>query len=328
MTLQADLPPEIPAHGATIGVVILTHRARRHLSRCLPPLLASPLRPRVLVVDSCSDDGTPGLARSLGAEVLTVLRRDLNHGLTRERARRLLGTPVVVMLSPDAYPQDETFLARLVAPVVEGRAAVSYGRQVAAPEADLPARFARSFNYPAASHVRGIEDWPEHGSYTRFCSNACAAWSNEALDLVGGFPATLVSEETIVVSRLLGAGHRIAYVAEAVVEHTHPTSLGGSFRRQFDIGYTRSLFAGDLLAGEGDEPRGRRYLLELLRITLAEQPSSLPLALADTAMRWLGYRIGRHGPALPRGLARLLSGQDFYWLEPESGLPLAAGQRP
>ncbi|MDF1586503.1 glycosyltransferase family 2 protein [Marinimicrococcus flavescens] len=324
MSLHEPAPRWRAATG--IGVVVVTHRARRHLRRCLPPLLASPLRPRVLVVDSCSDDGTAELARSMGAEVFSVLRRDLNHGLTREHARRILGTPVVAMLSPDAYPQDAAFLEKLAAPVLEGRAAVSYGRQVAAADADLPARFARSFNYPATSQLRGLEDWPQYGSYTHFCSDACAAWSSEALDGIGGFPATLVSEETIAAARLLRAGHKIAYVAEAVVEHTHATRLLDSFRRQFDVGYTRTLFAGELLEREGDEPRGRRYALELVRAALAERPSALPLALADTALRWLGYRIGRRGPALPRGLARRLSGQDFYWLDPapDSAAPAPA----
>lgn len=302
--------------GAEIGVVVVTHRAREYLRRCLGPLLASPLRPRVLVADSCSDDGTPELARSLGAEVLSGLRRDFNHGLTRERARRHLGTRVVAMLSPDAWPQGPDFLERLVAPVLEGRAAVSYGRQVAAADADPVARFARAFNYPAESQLRGREDWRRHGSYTRFCSNACAAWSSAALDEIGGFPATLVSEETIAVARLLRLGHKIAYVAEAVVEHTHPTRLAGSFRRQFDIGFTRTLFADDLLEHEGDGPRGRRYARGLCRAVLAGQPAALPLALADTAARWLGYRIGRAGPGLPRRIARRLSGQDFYWLDP------------
>jgi rhamnosyltransferase len=55
----------------SVGVAVVTHRAREHLARCLPPLLASPLRPRVLVVNSSSGDGTVEEARRLGAEVLS-----------------------------------------------------------------------------------------------------------------------------------------------------------------------------------------------------------------------------------------------------------------
>jgi rhamnosyltransferase len=299
--------------GPSIGVVVVTHAARPHLPHCLPPLLRSPLRPRVLVVNSSSGDGTVELARAMGAETLVVPRTSFNHGLTRELARRRLGTDLVAMLTPDAYPQGDDFLERLTAPIRDGRAAVAYGRQVPRAGAGLMERLGRSFNYPATSHLRGLADWPQHGSYTHFCSNACAAWSNEALDAIGGFKPTLVSEETIAAAELLAQGHKIAYVAEAVVLHSHPQSLGGAFRRQFDIGYTRRLHAGLLLARERDETRGRRFAAVALRETARTAPALLPHALAHLATAWLGYRAGTAGPLLPRALARRLSGQDYYW---------------
>ncbi len=297
----------------SVGVVIVTHRARSHLDRCLPPLLASPTRPRVLVVNSSSDDGTIERARELGAETLVVARHTFNHGLTRERARRRLGTDIVVMMTPDAYPISRRFLETLVEPVQTGAAAVSYARQVAAPDADPIARFGRAFNYPAESHRRTLADRPRFGSYTHFCSNACAAWSCAALDRIGGFRQTLVSEETIATAELLEQGLTIAYVAEAVVSHTHPTRLVQSFRRQFDIGYTREAFRHLLLACERDEARGRRYVAGLLRTLAREQPALVPYALLDSAARLAGYRIGRLGARLPDALVRRLSGQDFYW---------------
>jgi rhamnosyltransferase len=232
---------------ASIGVVVVTHEARQHLTRCLPPLFRSRLRPRVLVVNSSSGDGTVELARTLGAETLVVPRHTFNHGLMRELARRRLGTGIVVMLTPDAYPSHDDFLERLTAPLRHGLAAVAYGRQVARQGADLVERAGRAFNYPAESQLRSLADWDRHGSYTHFCSNACAAWSSTALDAIGGFKPTLVSEETIAVAELLARGERIAYVADAVVEHSHAHSLRDAFRRQFDIGYARRVrFTGFL----------------------------------------------------------------------------------
>lgn len=294
----------------SVGVVVVTHRAKAHLPHCLPPLLRSPLRPRVLVVNSSSGDGTVDLARAMGAETLVVPRASFNHGLTRELARRRLGTGVVAMLTPDAYPLRDDFLERLTAPVREGRAAVSYGRQVAREGAGLVERLGRAFNYPETSHLRSLADWPQHGSYTHFCSNACAAWSSAALDAIGGFKATLVSEETIAAAELLALGHRIAYVAEAVVTHSHAQSLREAFRRQFDIGYTRRLHRHLLLARERDEARGRQFAALALR---QARPLELPGVVAHLAASWLGYRIGFAGRHLPNAVARRLSGQDYYW---------------
>ena len=298
---------------ASIGVVIVTHEARQHLTRCLPPLFRSRLRPRVLVVNSSSGDGTVELARTLGAETLVVPRHTFNHGLTRELARRRLGTGIVVMLTPDAYPSHDDFLERLTAPLRHGLAAVAYGRQVARQGADLVERAGRAFNYPAESQLRSLADWDRHGSYTHFCSNACAAWSSTALDAIGGFKPTLVSEETIAVAELLARGERIAYVADAVVEHSHAHSLAGAFRRQFDIGYARRLHANLLLARERDEVRGRRFAAAVLQLAREEAPARLPRVTAELAASWLGYRVGLLGQRLPWALARRLSGQDYYW---------------
>ncbi len=296
-----------------IGVVIVTHQARQHLAHCLPPLLRSPLRPRILVVNSSSNDGTVELAREMGVETLTVARQAFNHGLTREMARHRVGTEIVVMLSPDAYPQHDDFIERLTAPLLQGKAAVAYGRQIAGQGAGLLERIGRDFNYPSESHVRSRDDAARFGSYLRFCSNACAAWSSRALDMVGGFKPTLVSEETIAVAELLARGERVAYVAEAVVEHTHRYNLAGAFRRQFDIGYSRRVYDWLLLVGEGDQIRGRRLAARLMHEAWHDAPAQLPRILAQLAASWLGYRAGLVGHRLPLTTAQRLSGQEFFW---------------
>jgi rhamnosyltransferase len=307
------VPATADASAATVGVAVVTHAAREHLGRCLPRLLASPLRPRVLVVNSSSQDGTVELAAAMGAETLTVTRRMFNHGLTRELARRRLGTAVVAMLTPDAYPLHDDFLERLTEPVRRGLAVAAYGRQVAGHAYSLFEQVGREFSYPPASHIRSAAEWGRHGSYNRFCSNACAAWSSAALDAIGGFKPTLVSEETIAVTELLARGGRIAYVAEAMVEHAHRLDLAGAFRRQFDVGYSRRLYDWLLLEGEGDGRRGRRFAAAVLRRACRESPRQLPRTLAQLASSWLGYRTGLHGHRLPLALARRLSGQDYFW---------------
>jgi len=310
-------------HGE-IGVVIVTHRARELLAGCIEPLLASPLRPRLLVVNSNSADGTVERARELGAETRVIARSSFNHGRTRELARQHLGTRIVVMLTPDAHPTDARFLERLTAPVRAGAAAVAYGRQLAREDADPIEAFNRAFNYPPASNVRSLADWQRWGAYTHFCSNSCAAWCSAALDEIGGFPPTLVSEETIAAAALLERGHRIAYVAEATVRHSHATGLLADFRRQYDTGYARRAYRRLLLDRERDEARGLLYTRQLLAHLAAEAPTLLPYALVHTAARYAGYRLGMAGARLPRRVNALLSSQDYYWQGADEAEPAAA----
>ncbi|MGF1474911.1 MAG: glycosyltransferase family 2 protein [Geminicoccaceae bacterium] len=297
----------------SVGVALVTYRARHHLARCLPPFLTSPVADRVLVVNSSSDDGTVEEAQAMGAEIMVVPRERFNHGATRNLARRHLATDITVMVTPDAYAEGADALARLVEPVAAGEAAVAYGRQLPRDGAGPIESFGRWFNYPPKSQRRRLADWPRYGAYTHFCSNAWAAWSNRALDEIGGFPHTLVSEETIAASKLLLRGYTIAYVAEARVRHSHPGGPVAEFRRHFDIGYARRAYEELLLARERDETRGVQYVRSLLGHLLTTTPFHLPQALLEIAAKYAGYRFGLMGRALPTGVCRLLSAQDFYW---------------
>ncbi len=310
-------------HGE-IGVVIVTHRAKELLAGCIAPLAASPLRPRILVVNSSSADGTVERAHELGAQTWVIARSSFNHGRTRELARRRLGTAITVMLTPDAHAMDDGFLERLTAPLRRGEAAVSYGRQLPRAGADPIEEFNRAFNYPAESHSRGLADWKRYGAYTHFCSNSCAAWSSSALDEIGGFPATLVSEETIAAAALLERGYRIAYVAEATVRHSHGSAIAADFRRQYDTGYARRAHRHLLLVREPDEARGLLYTRRLLAHLAAEAPALLPYALLHTAARYAGYRLGMAGARLPRRLNAVFSGQDYYWQDDDEVGPVSA----
>jgi len=297
----------------SVGVAVITHRAKHHLRHCLPPVIASALRPRVLVVNSSSRDGTVEEARRLGAETLVIPRNEFNHGLTRERARKHLGTDIVVMMTPDAYPTDEHVLGKLVAPLLDGRASVAYARQVPHDNATPFERLSRTFNYPRSSHVRGAEDVGQWGIYTIFCSNACAAWSSAALDDIGGFAEALTNEDTFAVAKLLQRGHRIAYVAEAVVRHSHRYDLLQEFRRHFDTGLARNG-SRELIAFAGrDEHRGWHYARKLLRVVGKTRPIMYPYAFAHLLAKWLGHKLGAACRNRPTWLKRTFSMQDYYW---------------
>ena len=297
----------------SIGVAVITHRAVSLLPDCLPPLLASALAPRVLVVNSSSHDGTVELAKEMGAEVLVVPRQEFNHGATRELARRALGSDVVVMITPDAKPLEPELVGNLVRPIVEGEASVAYARQVPRDGADFFEAFLRQFNYPGRSELRSIEDAKRLGAYTFFCSNSCAAWSNSALDGIGGFAPTLSLEDVIATTRLLHAGHRIAYCADAVVQHSHRYTLTEEFRRHFDTGYVRAMHKDLLFAGGGDERRGAAYAEQMLRRLSREQSHLIPYAVTHIAFKYFGYSLGFHGHALPRWLNQHLSAQSYFW---------------
>jgi rhamnosyltransferase len=299
----------------SIGVAVITHTAVKLLPRSLPPLLSSPLKPRVMVVNSSSNDGTIELAREMGAEALVVPRRDFNHGSTRELARKTLGTDIVVMITPDAIANGPETLAALIAPLLSDPAiALSYARQIPHDGADFFESFPRHFNYPAKNEVRTPADVSRLGPRAFFCSDSCAAWSNAALDAIGGFETTLTAEDTIAAARLLNAGYKVAYTADAVVKHSHRYTLSQEFRRYFDTGLMRRRYRELLLRDAGDAGHGAGFMRAMLHELVRSHPGLIPYALAQGAAKFLGYKIGFHAVSAPLGLQRRLSSQDYYWV--------------
>lgn len=297
----------------SVGVIVITHCAKDHLRYCLAPLIDSPLKPRILVVNSSSPDGTVELAKEMGVETLVIPRHMFNHGNTRELARRHLGTDIVVMMTPDAYAVDAAMLGRLVAPIVKKKAAVTYARQIPHANTGFFASFAREFNYPSESHFRNLEDINKYGIYTFFCSDSCSAYDNSKLEAIGGFREVLIGEDTVATAQLLRAGETIAYVADALVHHSHDYTLWQEFQRHFDTGFARRQYEALFAGAGGDKQRGIEYTKSLFCRLLKRSPQLIPYALVQTLSKYLGYQLGRRSVSWPYSIKKIFSGQKYYW---------------
>ncbi len=264
-------------------------------------------------MNSSSGDGTVACAEELGAETLVISRDAFNHGISREKARRYLQTEIVVMMTPDAYALDETMLTRLIDPLIKKKASVAYARQIPHDGASFFAALPRAFNYPEKSQIRSYEDRHIFGAYTIFCSNSCAAYLSDAVEEAGGFPSVLIGEDTFLAAKMLRRGHKIAYVADAIVKHSHSYSLWQEFQRHFDTGLARKQHQDLLFGLPSDEKRGREYVLFLMNRLAREKPHLLPYGCLQTAVKYFGYRFGKASARAPVWLKKLCSGQDFYW---------------
>lgn len=303
----------------SIGVVIITHKAKKHLPFLLPPLLASSLKPRILLVNSSSHDGTVELAKDFGVETYVCPRSEFNHGTTREKARKLMGGDIVVMMTPDAYLYSQDSLKQLVQPIIHQEAEATYARQIPHVGAKLFESFPREFNYPEQGHIRELKDREKWGITSIFCSNSCAAWKNSALDDVGGFEKVLMGEDALAAAKLLLKGYRIAYVAEAKVHHSHGYTLLEQFRRHFDIGLERRARKELYKIFGEDERKGREYVRVLCSTLIKKAPNLLPYALLETLTKWAGYRLGWASQNAPVQWKKMLSSQDFYWMKKGEG---------
>lgn len=293
----------------TIQLIIPTYNAYRHLSNT--PLLAELIRRYpTLIIDSSSGDLTLDYARSLGAEVISIPKTEFNHGATREYARHLAPSDIVVFLTQDAIPLSADLIEHLCAPLRQHtEVVVSYGRQLPRDHADIFEAFPRTFNYANEPQIRDITDTAKYGVYTFFCSNSCAAYKNSALDRIGGFKRVLTNEDYFAVADLLQQGFKVAYVPEAMVKHSHAYTLWQEFQRYFDTGLVRAEYPIiQKLVGHA-EKRGADMMRQLLTQLYHEQPHLIPYAILQAAVKWLGFRIGFYGRFLPLFVRKGLSQQ-------------------
>ncbi len=297
----------------TIGVAVPTLNSKHHLEKCLTPWLSSPLKPKMLVIDSSSDDGTAEKARSLGVDVVVIPRSEFNHGLTREKARQHLNVDILVMITADAYAMDNSVLMKLIEPILQKKASIAYARQLPRLDASFFEAFPRLFNYSSTSHIRSIHDLEKYGTFTFFCSDSCAAYCNTALESIGGFPEVLLGEDTVVTAKLLRQGHSIAYVAEAKVFHSHAYTLLQEFQRYFDTGIARRHYGSLIESPSSDSKRGASFVREMLTEVLLRKPYLLPYACLQTLFKWSGYQLGQKSLRAPIWFKKLCSSQKYYW---------------
>lgn len=280
-----------------IGIVVPTLNAGEQIEKCLGPILRGPQagRYRILVMDSSSSDDTVERVKKLGADCEVIERSAFDHGLTRNQARQKLGTPFVVCITQDAFPTSEDAIERLVAPLVDGSAEASFGRQVPRPGCDFIEAYAREFSYGPDSYLKSWADRAQFQLRLYMCSNSFAAYNNAALDRVGGFPKTLFGEDFLTAVALIKSGGKIAYQADAIVEHSHSFDLRAEAKRNFLIGVMHSLHPEIFEGLPAKDRSGVAFARGLLRKAQEQAGlAGLVRSCIYLAARLVSYRLGRY----------------------------------
>jgi len=270
---------------------------------------------QVLIVDSSSADGTADLARTAGFRVHTITRESFNHGGTRQLAADLLPeVDILVYLTQDAFLASGDAIAELLKAFDDPAVGAAYGRQLPRVAATPIEAHARLFNYPAISGVRALSSRQDMGIKAIFISNSFAAYRRQSLIAVGGFQSDVIfGEDTIVAAKLLLAGWKIAYVAEAQVYHSHAYTWTQDFKRYFDIGVLHSRESWLLQEFGSTGGEGARFVRSELSYLWTRRWWDIPSALIRTALKLVGYRLGKMECKLSKKWKRDLSMYPGFW---------------
>ena len=110
-----------------VSVIIPTYNEAQAIERVLADLPPD-LTTEVIVVDSNSNDGTPEIARSMGARVVHEPCR--GYGRACLTGLSTANSPDVVVFLDGDYSDRPSELPILLAPIIDGRADITLGSRV------------------------------------------------------------------------------------------------------------------------------------------------------------------------------------------------------
>jgi rhamnosyltransferase len=295
-----------------ISIVLLTLNGMPTLELCLEQISRQRLKSQIEIIhiDSGSTDDTLAAARSFSLDTLHIPSGHFHHSSTRNHAASLAKNEVVVFLSQDAIPTNETWLANLVAPFEDASVGAVYGRQIPDVSVGPVRRCAMSHLYPSRREVRD----PSHTSrfnlaMCRF-SDANSAVRRDLLERFKFDERALVCEDHGMCRDILSAGYKVVYEPEAAVIHGHERDLLSEFGWSVDngISLTRMGILGNS-SGDNDELRyGLRCAQQQLEYFARRQEfRNLVVCLANISVRWLGVQIGKREKNIPEVLMRACS---------------------
>lgn len=243
-----------------------------------------------------------------------ITKEEFNHGKTRNYGVSLSKAPYFIMMTDDAVPVDKELVKELLQPFEDKEVGMSYARQLPGKDSDSIESYTRLFNYPAESLMKSREDLGHMGIKTFFASDVCAAYRRETFDRLGGFiDHAIFNEDMIYARRLIDAGYKIFYAAEAKVEHSHKYNGRGQFKRNFDMGVSHADHP-EVFSGLSTESEGIRLVKKTCaHLSKIGKPYLIIKLFWLSGCKYLGYFFGKRYRCLPKKIVRFFSMNRNYW---------------
>lgn len=247
-------------------------------------------------------------------EVYHLAKEEFDHGGTRDRGVRMSTADLVLCMTQDAMPTDETLIEELVKPFDDSEVWAAYARQLPNEDCREVEKYTRSFNYPEQSMVKTKEDLDRLGIKTFFCSNVCAAWRREKYLELGGFVKhTIFNEDMILAGTMIKQGGKIAYCAKAKVIHSHNYSAFQQFHRNFDLAVSQTMYP-EVFGGIRSESEGIKLVKKSLSYCIKiGKPWLMIQVVTQSAGKLLGYKMGQRYRSLPMWLILRCTMSPSFW---------------
>jgi len=205
-----------------LAVVIIGRNEGTRLDRCLHSVLSMRPRPaelEIIYVDSASTDGSPELAKALGAQVIIVHPERPAAAIGRNAGWRAATAPLILFLDGDTILHPD-FVHVALQQLADPNVAIVWGH--------------RRELYPQASVYQRILDldWVYPSGISEFCGGD-ALMRRSVLEEVGGYdPLLIAGEEPEMCQRIRTRGYTILHIDQPMTLHDLAITRGSQYWRR------------------------------------------------------------------------------------------------
>lgn len=304
-----------------VDVIIPTYKPNGELAVILDMLSRQTLKPDKIIIINTEKKYMDEFMKEperrdalKSAEIHHIGRDEFDHGATRNMGAAYSKADIMIFMTQDAIPCDDSFVEKLLTPFADEKIALSYARQLPKAGSTEEERLAREFNYPDAPAVKSAKDRDRLGIKTYFCSNVSCAYRRSIFDELGGFVGkTIFNEDMIYAAAVVGAGYSIAYAADAKVYHSHSYTPAMQFHRNVDIGISQAEHP-EVFGGLSSESEGKRFVTETIgKLIKGGHSGRVPVYIWSVICRYAGFLIGKNYRIFPKAFIKKCSMSPEYF---------------
>ena len=242
-----------------VSVVIPTLNGGDKLIECVKSVKAQRFDKNyeLVIIDSGSDDNSIEEIKSIFSKskilckIIIIDKRDFKHGRTRNHAIENCSGEIILLLTQDAIPTNENWIANLEKPFSQGsNVAGVFGKHDAYENHPvlIHRNLRRHFRFMETLPERFINNFKEYEEkkskrqLMHFFSNNNSAIRKSTWYEIP-FPDVDYGEDQAWADKILLKGYKIVYTPKAVVYHSHFYNFIGIYRRSLtEISYFRKHF--------------------------------------------------------------------------------------
>lgn len=221
-----------------------------------------------------------------------IEKKDFSHSLVREKAAMKSKADIVCFISQDIVIENETWLEKLVDPIINGQVEATYSRQLT--KFNNIEKYTRECNYPDKSSIKSKSDIKKLGLKTFFFSDASSAIKLDVFKKINGYDGKNlpINEDMYLAYKLIINDYKIGYQADSVVYHSHNFKLKELYDRYKLTG--KFFKENDYLDNYGTNSSGGSLAKYILKRAIQDKNIKVLIRYPfDMAVRLIGMKVGK-----------------------------------